>query len=106
MLLMRIDRWDVRRDGPMTELALRHKIKDLGYEAKPRTYPSGTVAATQCETEDCAVAVISGLIKIMIDGESAILAPGDIVFVPRGAVRRVEVVGSATACCLEARHTS
>lgn len=104
MLLMRIERWDVRRDGPLTEAALRLKITALGYEPAPRTYPPGTVAAAQCESDECVTAVVRGLIKVIIDGESAILAAGDIVFVPRGAVRRVEVVGAAAACCLEAAY--
>jgi quercetin dioxygenase-like cupin family protein len=41
-----------------------------------------------------------------IDGESAILTAGDLVFVPRGAVRRLEVVGASPALCLDgiARH--
>ena len=51
-------------------------------------------------------AVIAGILKITLDGESAILTAGDLVYVPRGAVRRVEVVGSSTAHCLDAiyRH--
>lgn len=102
MLLMRIARWDVRRDGPLTEPSLHQKIADLGYESTPRVYPSGAVGAAQCESEECVQAVLRGLIKVTIDGESAILAAGDIVFVPRGAVRRVEVVGASAAYCLEA----
>jgi mannose-6-phosphate isomerase-like protein (cupin superfamily) len=47
-------------------------------------------------------AVISGIVKITLDGESAILTAGDLVYVPRGSVRRVEVVGSAAARCIEA----
>ena len=51
-------------------------------------------------------AVVAGILKITQDGESAILTAGDMVYVPRGAVRRVEVVGSSTAHCLDAiyRH--
>ena len=47
-------------------------------------------------------AVVTGIVKFTLDGESAILTAGDIVYVPRGAVRKVEVVGSATAHCLDA----
>jgi len=42
------------------------------------------------------------LVKVTIDGESAILAAGDVVFVPRDAVRRVEVVGNVPASSLHA----
>jgi mannose-6-phosphate isomerase-like protein (cupin superfamily) len=101
MLLMRIERWDVRRDGALTEAALQHKIESLGYDVTGLLSP-GTVAPTQSDLYERLVAVARGLVKVTVDGESAILGPGDIVFVPRGSVRRVEAVGSASACCLEA----
>jgi quercetin dioxygenase-like cupin family protein len=101
MLLMRIERWDVRRDGPLSQAALEHKLQALGYEPMLRTYPAGTIAAAQTDTRERIEAVVSGLIKVTIDGESAILTAGDIVFIPRGAARRLEVVGSSPAYCLE-----
>ena len=101
MLLMRIERWEARRDGPLSEAALLHKIEALGYSPVPATYPSGATAASQVEPGPGIKAVVRGLVKVTIDGEAAILAAGDIVFVPRGAVLRVEAVGAA-AQCLEA----
>jgi quercetin dioxygenase-like cupin family protein len=47
-------------------------------------------------------AVVAGILRFTLDGESAILTAGDMVYVPRGAVRRVEVVGSSTARCFDA----
>lgn len=102
MLLMRIERWDVRRDGPLSQAALEQKLRALGYEPMLRTYPAGAIAAAQTDTRERTEGVVSGLIKVTIDGESAILTAGDIVFVPRGAARRLEVVGTSPAHCLEA----
>jgi quercetin dioxygenase-like cupin family protein len=102
MVLMRIDRWDVRRDGPLSEVTLQQKIQSLGYDVMPRAYPAGSIAAAQSDARERIFAVVRGLIKVTIDGESAILAAGDVVFVPRGSVRRVEVVGTFSAHCLEA----
>ena len=45
VILMRIERWDVRRDGPLTDAALLHKLQALGYEPVRRAYPAGTMAA-------------------------------------------------------------
>jgi quercetin dioxygenase-like cupin family protein len=101
MLLMRIERWDVRRDGPLSEPALEHKVRALGYEPLIRTYPAGAIAAAQTDTRERIAAVSSGMIKMSIDGESAILSAGDLVFVSRGASRRLEVVGTLPARCLE-----
>ena len=44
-------------------------------------------------------------IQITLDGEAAILTAGDLVIVPLGAVRRVEVVGSSPVHCLEAVYS-
>jgi mannose-6-phosphate isomerase-like protein (cupin superfamily) len=101
MLLMRIERWDARRDGPLSETALRQKLESRGYQVFARTYPGGTVAAAPADLDEGIQAVVTGLLKVTIDGESAVLTVGDLVFVPRGAVRRLEVVGASTALCLE-----
>ena len=100
--LMRIERWDSRRDGPLTESALRQKIETRGYQVSDRTYPPETVVAGQavdCERLD---AVASGMLRVTLDGESAILTAGDMLLVPRGSDRRVEVVGLSPVHCLEA----
>ena len=102
VVLMRIERWDPRRDGPLTESALRQKIEARGYRISDRTYPPGAVAAAQSVDRERLDAVASGLLKVTLDDESAILSAGDVVYVPRGVVRRVEVVGSSPVHCLEA----
>jgi quercetin dioxygenase-like cupin family protein len=99
--VMRIDRWDPRREGPVTEAALRQKVQSCGYEVCTLAWPAGTVVPAETQDRQRVDAVLAGMVKITVDGESAILTPGDMVYVPRGAVREVEVVGSATAHCLE-----
>jgi len=102
VFLMRIDRWDSRLDGPLTEDTLRRKYEAQGYRVAQRAYPPGTIVAAQIYDRDKVDIVLSGLLKITLDGESAILAAGDSVYVPRGAMRRVEVVGSTPVVSLEA----
>ncbi len=105
LTVMRIDRWDPRRDGPVTEAALRHKVETIGYQVSRHAWPAGTVVPPQTQNFERVDAVVTGIVKVTLDGESAILTAGDIVYVPRGAVRRVEVVGSATAHCLDAVYS-
>jgi quercetin dioxygenase-like cupin family protein len=99
---MRIERWDVRRDGPLNQPAIEQKLRALHYEPVLRAYPAGAVIGAQRQPRQRVEAVISGLIKVTIDGDSAILSAGDIVFVPGDAAPRIEVVGAAGALCLEA----
>lgn len=102
MMLMRIERWDLRRDGPLSDTALQQKVQSLGYEGTVRVYPAGTVIASPSVERARIQGVARGLVKVTIDGESAILSAGDLVFVSPGAVRRLEVIGSAPAHCLDA----
>jgi len=102
LTLMRVVRWDPRRDGALTEAALRHKVEVNGYQVSKFAWPAGTVVPPQTQDRERVDAVLSGIVKITLDGESAILTAGDIVYIPRGAVRRVEVVGAGAAHCLDA----
>jgi quercetin dioxygenase-like cupin family protein len=101
MLLMRIERWDARRDGLLSEAALQQKLEARGYQVSTRMYPGGAVVAAQADQDEGIQAVVTGLLKVTIDEESAILTAGDLVFVPRGAARRLEVVGPSPVLCLE-----
>jgi mannose-6-phosphate isomerase-like protein (cupin superfamily) len=104
LTVMRIDRWDSRRDGPVTEAALRRKMETIGYQVCKCAWPGGTIVPPQTQDKERVDAVVTGIVKITLDGESAILTAGDIVYVPRGAVRTVEVVGAHTAHCLDATY--
>ena len=86
----------------MTEAGLRQKVEACGYQVSTFAWPAGTVVAAQAQDRERVDAVVTGILKITLDGESAILTAGDMVYVPRGAVRRVEVVGSFSAHCLDA----
>jgi quercetin dioxygenase-like cupin family protein len=105
LTFMRIERWDARRDGPVTESALRKKVENYGYKVSTLAWPGGTIVPAQAHIVERADAVVTGIIKLTLDGESAILTAGDIVYVPKGVVRRVEVVGSYPAHCLEAIYS-
>ena len=98
LTIMRVERWDPRREGAVTEAGLRRKVENYGYQISTTAWEGGTVVAPQTQGREGVDAVVSGIVKITLDGESAILTAG----VPRGAVRRVEVVGSAAARCFEA----
>jgi mannose-6-phosphate isomerase-like protein (cupin superfamily) len=101
-LLMRVERWDTHRDGALSEHALRHKLRALGYDPLPRPHPAGAIASARVHRRDRLAAVLAGLLKVTIDGESVILTAGDLVFIPAGAPRRVDAVGTSPVHCLEA----
>ena len=98
----RIERWDVRVDGPLSEEALQRKVELLGYEVAARTYPAGVSSAAFSYPREGITAVVRGLVKLTLDSEPELLTAGDLMFVPANAQRYLEVVGPATALCLEA----
>jgi quercetin dioxygenase-like cupin family protein len=101
---MHVDYWNSRRDGTVTEVALRRRLESCGYQVSACAWAVGTVIppeAQDCERVD---AVVAGVVMVTLDGESTILTSGDMVYVPRGAVRRVEVIGSFAALCLDGVH--
>lgn len=102
MTLTRVERWDMRRDGPLSEVTLQRKIEALGFEIAARVYPAGDSELPPVNEQVRIAGVVCGVVKLTIDGESAFLTAGDLAFIPRGAIRRVEVVGPSTALCLEA----
>jgi mannose-6-phosphate isomerase-like protein (cupin superfamily) len=102
MAPMRVERWDVRLDGTLSEEALQRKIESLGFEISARTYPAGLAAAAPVDGREALVGVVRGLVKVTVDGEAFLLTAGDVALVRPGGQRRVEVVGPSTAVCLEA----
>ena len=101
-LLMRVERWDPHRDGALSEHALQQKLRTLGYDPLPRPHPAGAIASARVHRRDRLAAVLAGLLKVTIDGESVILTAGDLVFIPAGAARRVDAVGTSPVHCVEA----
>lgn len=99
---LQVERWNVRRDGPVTEQGLEDKIRTLGYHLLPILDPHGALVSARVHPFDRAVAVLAGLLKITIERESVILTAGDIAFVPGGCTRRVEPMGTSPLLCVEA----
>jgi mannose-6-phosphate isomerase-like protein (cupin superfamily) len=101
-LVMKLNRWDQRHDGPLTETALQQKLKALGYDPRPRATPPDVIVSARLHRRGRADAVLAGLLKVTLDGESVVLTAGDIVFVRGGTARRIEPVGHAPVRCIEA----
>lgn len=101
-LPMRVERWDERRDGILSEAAVCLKLRTLGYDPLPVASTSGAFASARTHQRQRIEAVMAGILKVTIEDESAILTAGDIVFIPGGVVRRLETVGAAPVQCVEA----
>ncbi len=88
----------------MTEAGLRKNLDAMGFETTSRTYSPGLIAAVHTDGRPGIQAVLSGEVRVTIDGESAILTAGDAIYIPGRGIRCVEVVGPPAAYCLEGAY--
>lgn len=99
---MQVERWNPEHDGPLSEVAMRRKLEELGYQVSRYVYPPGTYFGPHTHDLDKIDAVLSGRFRIGMGGEAAILEAGDMVRVPRGAEHSAEVVSSDPVISLDA----
>jgi quercetin dioxygenase-like cupin family protein len=99
---MKVERWSPEREGPPSEAAMRRKLEGLGYAVHTYTYPTGMRFDEHTHGVDKIDGVVSGRFRIEMEGESVVLQPGDMVWVPRGARHSAEVVGDEPVRSLDA----
>ena len=97
-----VRRWDVSRDGALSETALRRMLEAEGYHVSRYTYSPGTSFPEHTHGVDKIDAVISGQFEIVLAGQPAVLGPGDWVVVPRGVPHTATVVGRQPVISLDA----
>lgn len=99
---LHVQSWDEKRDGPLSEAALRERLRALGYSVQRYVYPPGTAFPDHSHAVDKIDAVLSGRFRFTAEGRSVVLGAGDWVPVPRGLVHSAEVVGDEPVVSLDA----
>jgi len=97
-----IEKWDPKREGPLSEKSLRKKLENKGYSVSRYVYPPGTFFPDHTHDIDKIDAVLSGRFKMGMEGKEVILEAGDCLSVPKGTVHRAEVVGDEPVVSLDA----
>ena len=99
---MKVESWDVKRDGPLSEAALRQKLERRSYRVSRYVYSRGTYFPDHSHHVDKIDAVLSGRFRLKVGDEQVILEAGDSLAVPRGVVHSAEVVGNEPVVSLDA----
>ena len=99
---MKIEKWNEERDGMLTELSMRRKLKELGYETTRYVYSPGTNFSPHTHGVDKIDAVLAGRFRLTMNGESVVLEAGDAIYVPRGVEHSAEVIGDDPVISLDA----
>jgi quercetin dioxygenase-like cupin family protein len=97
----RLETWP-RSDGEMSERRLRRSLEHDGFEVAVYAYRQGTVFDWHAHDEDKCDAVVSGTLRVEIEGGAAfVLGPGDRLSIPANTPHRAEVVGPETVIALD-----
>jgi quercetin dioxygenase-like cupin family protein len=100
-----VERWDEDEDGPVEERPLREELEDRGYEVSRYVYPPGTRFPEHTHDVDKIDAVVSGRLRVALEGEEVVLGPGDRVAVPAGTPHTAEVAGDEPVVSLDATRS-
>lgn len=100
-----IERWDVKKDGPLSEKALRLRLESRGYTVTRYVYAPGTFFPEHDHDVDKIDAVLSGRFCITMGDKRVILEAGDSIAVPRGTPHGAEVLGDDPVVSLDATRS-
>ena len=90
---LRIDRWNKHDDGPLTEQNMLQKLYVLGFKGARQVNTPGANLPDQAYDEEAVKALLSGQLRLVIEGEELVLKEGDCLFIPSGTTCSTEVLG-------------
>ncbi|GMH36277.1 hypothetical protein BSKO_04145 [Bryopsis sp. KO-2023] len=90
---MKVEKWDVPKNGPASRSNIVSKLRKEGYQTMCYTFHPGTIFPDHSHGCDKKDSIISGKFLFRMDGETVVLEPGDMVEVPAGVTHYAEVVG-------------
>jgi mannose-6-phosphate isomerase-like protein (cupin superfamily) len=99
---MKVEHWNIQTDGPLSEQAMRNKLRDRGYSVTCYHYPPSTYFPDHTHEVDKIDAVLAGQFRMTMDGQSFVLKAGDCLAVPKRVIHSAEVVGNETVVSLDA----
>ena len=100
---LKVERWDIQRDGPFNEQSLLQKLLVWGYDTTKLLMRPGTVAEPEIMAAEKVLAISSGELKIEVEGHSMTVKPGDCVFIPQGVEMGLAVAGERQVVKFTAR---
>jgi len=98
---MTFEKWNDKKDGPLSEQSMRKKLEELGYSVCRYVYSPGTRFPDHSHVVDKIDGILSGRFRMIMGGMEVILEAGDCLHVPRGTVHSAEVVGNESVVSLD-----
>ncbi|MGH8578636.1 MAG: cupin domain-containing protein [Gammaproteobacteria bacterium] len=95
----RKEAWSTAADGLLTEVALRQKLLLWRFEGASDTYAPQTRLPDQNDRRERVRAILSGHLRVTVEGQCLDLKPGDTLFIPAGTNCSFEVIGQEPVVC-------
>src|SRR5262245_54198529 len=99
---MAIEHWNEDAEGPFPEEGLRRKLDGSGFRVERLVYAPGTHFPDHTHDTDKLDGVVSGRLRLKLEGRAYVLEAGDCLAIPRGVVHSAEVVGDDPVVGLDA----
>jgi len=96
-----VSHWNAATDGQLSMENVAKKLKSLGYHYTQQVYAPGTVFHEHSHDSQTKDAIISGRLKVVMQGKEVILEPGDILDIPAGIEHNAVVVDGTPVVVLE-----
>jgi diguanylate cyclase (GGDEF)-like protein len=103
---LRMECWDNKSDGPLTEEGLEHKLLTWGFVSNQNVYQPHERLPDENHDGEMIYAVLRGQMCITVEGQSFILKKGNCLFVPPRSTCSFEVAGQEPVVCLSGFHHS
>jgi len=81
---------------------IKHSLKEEGYNIYVYSYPGGMCFPMHVHDHDTIHVVLSGSLKVSMDGEDHYLTPGERFIIPAGTMHSAEIIGETPVVCLDA----
>ncbi len=91
---LRVERWDLATDGPLSEQSMMQKLLVWGYETKRDLMPLNTKLEPQSWDGEVVLGIMTGELRLEVEGHDMTVKSGDCVVVPLGVELGQEVIGS------------
>jgi len=91
---LRVERWDLAADGPLSEQSMTQKLLVRGYDTKRELMPLNTKVEPQSWNGEVALGIMTGELRLEVEGHDMTVKSGDCVVVPAGVELGQEVIGT------------
>jgi diguanylate cyclase (GGDEF)-like protein len=91
---LKLEHWDPKKDDLLTKHTLLQKIMVRGFRSRPVQYPPSSVLPDKSSEKETVCALLQGELRLIIEGESMLLKPGDCIYIPPHTTYGAEVVSA------------